>query len=242
MGAIDTSFTPDLGRPSAAKAWLRALEMTAAIGRNPSRLLADVVDETAGRAATAPALIADRERFSYRELSRRSSQYARWAIAHGVGRGDRVCLLMPNRPEYMAIWLGVSRVGGVAALVNANLAGPSLAHSIDIVTPRHVIVAAELAQSFATARPHLRTAATIWSHGGSDDEARRVDLAADTLPGETLAPGERSPRHHRRSGAVHLHLRHHRPAEGGAGQSLSRDDVEQLVCRHDGHPRRRPHV
>ena len=51
---------------------------------------------------------------------------------------------MPNRPEYMAIWLGITRVGGVVALLNTNLTGPSLAHCINIVAPRHLIVAREL--------------------------------------------------------------------------------------------------
>ncbi len=58
---------------------------------------------------------------------------------------------MPNRPEFLAIWLGITRVGGVAALLNTNLIGPSLAHCIDIVSPKHVIVAAELARALLDA-------------------------------------------------------------------------------------------
>ena len=30
---------------------------------------------------------------------------------------------MPNRPEYMAIWLGITRVGGVVSLINTQLRG-----------------------------------------------------------------------------------------------------------------------
>ena len=41
--------------------------------------------------------------------------------AQGIAKGDAVCLLMPNRPEYMAIWLGDHAVGGVVALLNTNL-------------------------------------------------------------------------------------------------------------------------
>ena len=48
----------------------------------------------------APALLSDRERFSYRELAARSNRYARWALAQGIGKGDTVCLMMPNRPEF----------------------------------------------------------------------------------------------------------------------------------------------
>ena len=38
--------------------------------------------------------------------------------------------------------------------------------------------------------------------------------------------------------ALHLHLGHHRPAEGGQGQPLPAHAVEPLVCRHDGHQAR----
>ena len=89
---------------------------------------------------------------SYRALAERANRYARWALRQGLAKGDVVCLLMPNRPEYMAIWLGITRVGGVVALLNTNLAGPSLAHCIDIVAPKHIIVAAELIDAFADAR------------------------------------------------------------------------------------------
>ena len=103
-----------------------------------------MIEELARNAGDAPALLSDRESFSYRELAARANRYARWALQQGLAKGDVVCLLMPNRPEYLAIWLGITRVGGVVALLNTNLVGASLAHCIDIVEPKHVIVAAEL--------------------------------------------------------------------------------------------------
>ena len=132
---------------SAAKAWLRALELTAPIARNRDRILPTVIEELAARFGDAPALLSDRECLTYRALAERSNQYARWALEQGLAKGDVVCLLMPNRPEYMAIWLGITSVGGVVALLNTNLAGPSLAHCINIVAPKHLIVAAELDRS-----------------------------------------------------------------------------------------------
>ncbi len=78
---------------------------------------------------------------------------------------------MPNRPEYMAIWLGITSVGGVVSLINTNLRGASLAHCINIVSPKHIIVASELIGAFRTAVEQLAGQSTIWSHG-SDDFAR----------------------------------------------------------------------
>ena len=65
----------------------------------------------------------------------------------------------------MAIWLGITRVGCAVALVNTNLTGPSLAHSMNIVAPKHIIVAAELIDRLTSAVPDFSSAAKIWVHG-----------------------------------------------------------------------------
>jgi fatty-acyl-CoA synthase len=90
----------------------RTLRMTTPIARNPKRVFPVVIDELANRFGDAPALISDRERFSYRDLAERSSRYARWALSENLAKGETVCLLMPNRPEYMAAWIGITSMGG----------------------------------------------------------------------------------------------------------------------------------
>ncbi len=170
---------------------LRALKMATPIAKHPDRVFPNVIEELAARFGQAPALLSDRENFSYRALNERSNRYARWALAQGLSKGDAICLLMPNRPEYMALWLGVTHVGGVAALLNTNLVGPSLAHCVNIVAPKHVIVAAELLDAFETARPHLSVTAKIWVHGESQADLARIDTQIDALPGDALSSSER---------------------------------------------------
>ena len=84
-------------RPSAAKAWLRALELTAPIAKRPDRILPTVIDELADRFGDAPALIGEGESLSYRSLAQRSAQYARWAIDQGI-RNSNVAQNIDNRP------------------------------------------------------------------------------------------------------------------------------------------------
>ncbi len=168
----------------------RALKMTTPIAKHPSRVFPIVVDELAERFGDAPALISDRERFSFRTLGERANRYARWAHRENLAKGETVCLMMPNRPEYLAAWIGIISAGGVASLINTNLVGPSLAHCIDIVAAKHIIVAAELAEVFATARPLLKSRPKIWSHGESP-EFPRIDLEIEKLPGDRLSASER---------------------------------------------------
>jgi hypothetical protein len=75
----DTIATQGPGSRSAAKAWLRALELTAPIAHNPTRTFPVVVEELAERFGDAPALLSDGETLSFRALLDRSNRYARWA-------------------------------------------------------------------------------------------------------------------------------------------------------------------
>jgi fatty-acyl-CoA synthase len=172
------------------KGALRALRMTTPIAKNPTRVFPVVIEELAAKFGDAPALISERESFSYRALAERANRYHRWALQEKLCKGETVCLLMPNRPEYMAAWIGITGAGGVAALINTNLVGASLAHCIDIVRPQHIIVASELADAFATARVLLKTMPKIWSHGASA-EFPRLDALIDSLPGDRLDAAER---------------------------------------------------
>src|SRR5260370_8428059 len=95
------AITPRLrGKPSAAKSWLKAIELTSGIEADPCRLFADVVDDWSKRQPDRPALISETETFSYRTLAGRINRYARWAMSAGIEAGHTVCLFMPRRPDY----------------------------------------------------------------------------------------------------------------------------------------------
>ena len=143
---------------------LRTLRMTAPIVRDPTRIFPAVIDELAERHGDKPALMSDRETLSYRGLAERSRRYTRWALTQYIAKGDVVALLMPNRPEYFATWLGLTRAGAAVALLNTNLTGASLAYCIDLVAPKHVIAAAELAPALASAESFRKTFSRTWVH------------------------------------------------------------------------------
>jgi fatty-acyl-CoA synthase len=162
---------------AATSAWLRALELTSSIVHQPTRILSAVIADMASACPEAPALLSDEECFTFGALAGRANRYARWALANGLAKGSVICLFMPNRPEYMAVWLGVASVGGVVALVNTSLRGALLARCIDAVAPAHIIVAGELAEQFASARPLLAGKPQLWMHGLDGDA--HPDLARE---------------------------------------------------------------
>ena len=170
---------------------LRTLKMTTPIAKNPTRVFPQVILDLAAEYGDAPALLSIREQLTYRELAARANRYARWALAQDLRKGDTVCLLMPGRPEFVAIWVGVTSVGGVVALLNTHLSGPALAHCINVVAPRHIIVAAELFESLEFARTHIAGDVRIWLHGDANANFRRIDREIDDIAGDALADTDR---------------------------------------------------
>ena len=51
---------------------------------------------------------------------------------------------MENRPEYVGIWYGLSKLGVITALINTNLRSKVLIYSIEVANPKIVIYDEEL--------------------------------------------------------------------------------------------------
>src|SRR3954451_17817353 len=198
VGVIEpvTNDRPRQAKPSAAKSWLKAIELTSRIEADPNKLFADIIEDHAARQPDRPCLLSDTKCFSYAELVQRINRYARWALSAGIKSGDTVCLFMPGQPDYVAAWLGITRVGGVVALINTKLVGPSLSHCINVAEADHVILASNLAGVFETAVPYLSRVPKIWILGGhaeldDHDAATALDEIVDRTDGSPLKAEER---------------------------------------------------
>ncbi|MCR9093189.1 MAG: AMP-binding protein [bacterium] len=149
----------------------RALGFVSAFGRvvpsalrfGPQRRVefSDSLAEHFQRRPDQPALVGESSRMTWGELDRHANRVANWALGQGLERGDVVALLMENRAEYVATWLGLSRVGVVTALLNTHLTGDRLAHCIREAGADYLIVGSELAEGAASVLPELETKPTI---------------------------------------------------------------------------------
>ena len=179
------------GGATPTRAWLRALETTTLASREPQRILPRAVGEWAARHGDRPALLSERESLDFRGLARRMNQVSRWALDAGVAKGETVALVMGNRPEYFAIWLGLTQIGAVVALINVNLRGAALAHCLAVVAARRVIVERPFAEACDEAAAGAGASLEIWSHGGEGPAPHRLDLALGALDGGELGDAER---------------------------------------------------
>lgn len=178
-------------KTSTIQPWVRALQFAASIPHNRERTMPTVVEELARRQGSAPALLSDGQCLTYDGLASKQNQYARWALAQGMQKGDVVCLLMHNCPEYFAVWLGLTSVGVVTALLNTNLSGDGLLYCIQSVRPKHIIVARELAGKICPIGSKWEGNPAIWVYGESDEPYRRIDLDVAGRSGRSLSGAER---------------------------------------------------
>jgi fatty-acyl-CoA synthase len=174
----------------------RALARTTPVGKNLTRTFCDLADELVVQYGDRVALLSDRESLSYRDWNGRANRYARWAKSQGYVKGDVVCLLMPNRPEYLSIWLGFARAGLITALINTNISGASLAHCVNIAGAKALIVDGSLAPQLASARGQFNQPLLILNHGAPDarrpeGEEPRIDQIVETFSDSPLTPAER---------------------------------------------------
>ncbi len=181
-------------RRLATNAWIRALENTKVLNDRGTRPLCAMLDDLAASHGDAVALLGENEALSFRELAARANRYAHWGIARGFVRGEVICLLMPNCPEYAAVWLGLNRAGCAVALLNTNLSGEALLHSIRAAGSRRVIAGESLLPAIVDVADQLPPDVEIWLSGTvthGDWLAIEPELAAHA--GTPISDSEREP-------------------------------------------------
>jgi fatty-acyl-CoA synthase len=165
----------------------RTLWLLRLVKPHATRSIVDIVEAQARRRPRNVAILYQDQAMSYAELDARANRYANWALSAGIGRGTPVALLMENRPDYICAWLGLFKVGAQVALINTNLLGEALAHSIAISGTRHAIVGAELAVQFLAA-PFAQTPA-LWLEGEGCNLTTALAAASDKSPGRQARAG-----------------------------------------------------
>ena len=120
--------------------------------------------------------------FTYEELDARANQYAHWALKQGYKPGDAVALFMENKPDFVAFWFGLSKVGVVTALINNQLQGQGLAHCVNIANAKALVIGPEQESLIDTAREMFTEGLEIWTIGGEVQGTTSMDpLFADLL-------------------------------------------------------------
>jgi crotonobetaine/carnitine-CoA ligase len=77
-----------------------------------------LVEESCRRDPEKTFLFFEDQEISYKEFRENVYRTARWFSGLGVKKGDRVCIHLPNCPEFLYVWLGLSHIGGITVPIN----------------------------------------------------------------------------------------------------------------------------
>lgn len=120
--------------------------------------------------------------WTFHELDQYSNSVANFFYKKGLRRGDNVAVFVTSRPEFVALWLGLSKIGVVSALINFNLRDDALAHCINIAKARAVITSGNLVDAIKTVKTRLQGELDFYticedSESLSDDKSAIMDDA-----------------------------------------------------------------
>ena len=113
------------------------------------------VEDNAERFGQRSAVVFEGRELNWQEFNALANQYAHTLKSEGVTRGDTVSVIMENRIEFLALIVGVNKLGATAALINTNLQGRPLTHCITVTESKKCVFGSEVADAMAEVKADL---------------------------------------------------------------------------------------
>ena len=107
--------------------------------RPRSRTLGGLLDEMASARPDAEAVVFRGDRLTYAALRARADDLGRALLAVGVTRGDRVAVLLPNRPEWLMAAFAISKIGAVTVGVSTFSSPREIAWTVEHCRPAAIL-------------------------------------------------------------------------------------------------------
>ena len=142
------------GSPGASKASAICvvMVMTNVLGPdNPKRLmwemtLSELLGVAVERDPDKVFLEISGQKFTYRQFQRLTVEAADMFRTMGLEKGDRVCLLLPNCPEFLLCWFGLSSIGAICVPINTAYKRDEAAYILNNSGARMLVAHSSLLQ------------------------------------------------------------------------------------------------
>jgi long-chain acyl-CoA synthetase len=120
----------------------------------PQRPLSEILDTAAVDVPDRPATMFLGAQLTFREIRSRSVRLARALSRHGISKGDRVGIMLPNCPQYVIAAFAVLRLGAVVVNVNPTYTAREILTVAKDAGLRMVLTLDRLAALVTDARAH----------------------------------------------------------------------------------------
>ena len=165
----------------------RILSSLKSINNDENFIITNKISSFADKTPDSIAIYFEDKEITYKEFINRANQYSHWFLDNGLKKGDVVALLMENRPEFLMSWIGIAQVGGTTALINTNLTGHPLNHSLSISGAKKLILGKELLDNFETTNESIKSSFQVWVEGESN-KTKFNNLNQNLEKFETIKP------------------------------------------------------
>jgi O-succinylbenzoic acid--CoA ligase len=122
------------------------------------------------------AIVCGDRRWSYQAAADAAERLAAGLAAQGIGAGDRVLMLLGNRPEFLFVLLALQRLGAIAVPVGVREQAPGLAYIAAQCGAKAIVFDDELAERVPGGLLRL-PAAALAALGVAEMPSARADTA-----------------------------------------------------------------
>ncbi len=109
-------------------------------GLNHERTIHRVLRQRVKQAGNRDFFYFKDQTFGYEDLDQESDRVAAGLQSLGIGKGDKVAIMMNNRPEFLFLWFGLCKLGAVEVPINTAHRGDLLTYMIDKADCRMAVV------------------------------------------------------------------------------------------------------
>ena len=102
-------------------------------------LLHRALERAAARLGDRDALLAGEARYSFETLDGLSNAFARHLAGRGVGRGDRVAVMLTNRVEFVLVVNAISKLGAASVLLSPAWKEREVTHALGLTAAGHAV-------------------------------------------------------------------------------------------------------
>ncbi|XP_049811593.1 long-chain fatty acid transport protein 1-like isoform X2 [Schistocerca nitens] len=155
--------------------------------------IGEIFQQHAKKHPNKPCLLFEDEEWTFGQVEEYSNRVASVFASLGFKKGDAVAIFLENRPEFVCLWLGLSKLGVIAPLINFNLRQYPLVHSIKASNCTAVIFQRELAPAIKDIKESLPASVQLYQwHTGSASSDISAALGEKDLP-QLLAAASPTP-------------------------------------------------
>jgi acyl-CoA synthetase (AMP-forming)/AMP-acid ligase II len=137
----------------------------------PSHPYDEMLTRTAQRFPENEAVLFKDVNLSYRELDALVNAFSNALLDLGIRKGQTVCLLMTNRPEYLVCWFAIARFGAIVSPMNPSYREREVAYQVSNSEAVAVVVQQELLPLVEAVRSETPTLEYIITVGSGQQVA-----------------------------------------------------------------------